>query len=290
MRRRRPSRAGGTRWARTTRSSAVRPDSMIRSKSWRTSCRKPRVCRAAPRSSGQGSSRPGSACPSSSSLMIRSCSGPGEELRRARQRQDAFRLGAPDQIERVRRPGAGRRRTEAPVQPCGEAVPEGIRGEPPGCQDQHPFRVQPVPLGPADGGLHQDGGFSGARRPGHQDGAGAVRDVDGGELVRGQHRAPRCAAAAGGSSAAPRRGPVRDPPEAGSGSGRSEACRSEAGGSETGSGRGYSHSHFIIRYRQFMQRPLQPLGDGVDPVEVASAGAHRAAARSTRQRPSPVRR
>ncbi len=62
--------------ARTTRSPAVRPDSMIRSKSWRTSCRKPRVCRAAPRSSGQGSSSPGCACPSSSSLMIRSCSGP----------------------------------------------------------------------------------------------------------------------------------------------------------------------------------------------------------------------
>ena len=62
--------------AKATRSSAVRPDSMIRSKSWRTSCRKPRVCRAAPRSSGQGSSRPGSAWPSSSSLMIRSCSGP----------------------------------------------------------------------------------------------------------------------------------------------------------------------------------------------------------------------
>ena len=62
--------------ASVTRSSAVRPDSMIRSKSWRTSCRKPRVCSAASRSSGHGSSRPGSACPSSSSLMIRSCSGP----------------------------------------------------------------------------------------------------------------------------------------------------------------------------------------------------------------------
>ena len=62
--------------ANSTRSSAVRPDSMIRSKSWRTSCRNPLVCRAAPRSSGQGSSSPGNACPSRSSLMIRSCSGP----------------------------------------------------------------------------------------------------------------------------------------------------------------------------------------------------------------------
>ena len=62
--------------AKAMRSSAVRPDSMIRSKSWRTSWRKPRVCRAAPKSSGHGSSSPGSAWPSSSSLMIRSCSGP----------------------------------------------------------------------------------------------------------------------------------------------------------------------------------------------------------------------
>ena len=102
---------------RRARSSAVRPDSMIRSNSWRTSCRKPRVGRAASRSAGQGSPRPGRAWPSSSSLMMRSCSGPDRRRGASRQRQEPFSLGAADQIEGVGRPGAGRGGAQAPVQP-----------------------------------------------------------------------------------------------------------------------------------------------------------------------------
>ena len=78
----------------------------------------------------------------------------------------------------------GRRRAQAAVQPRGEPVAERIRGEPPGSQDEHPLRIQAIAQGAADGSLDKDRRLAGAGRAGHQDGAGAGRDLDGGELVR----------------------------------------------------------------------------------------------------------
>ncbi len=93
----------------------------------------------------------------------------GQEFRRTWQRQDAFRFGAPDQIEGIRRPGAGRRRAQAAVQARGEAVAQRIGGEPPGGQDQHPLGIQAVAFRAPDGRLDQDRGLPGPRRAGDQD-------------------------------------------------------------------------------------------------------------------------
>ena len=276
--------------AKATRSSAVRPDSMIRSKSWRTSCRKPRVCRAAPRSSGQGSSRPGSAWPSSSSLMIRSCSGPERSLRRPRQRQDAFRLGPPDQVEGIGRPGPGRRGAQAPVQPGREAVPERVRGEPPGRQDEHPLRVQAVPHRPG-GRRPRPGPWTcrcrARRAPGRvRSRAGRRRRRAGPATAPG----PRCAACRGGSS----RRPV--PPEL--------SCAPDGG-------RDLSLRRLVSAWRAVETREsagvlTQSFHHRAPTIYAAAAPAarrsHRSGrnrrrsaptgppCRSTRQRPSPVRR
>src|SRR4029453_11335460 len=65
----------------------------------------------------------------------------GQELGRTGQRQDAFRFSAPDDVESVRRPGAGRRRTEASVQATGEGVPQGGRGVAPRSENKYPFGI-----------------------------------------------------------------------------------------------------------------------------------------------------
>jgi hypothetical protein len=93
---------------RSARSPAVRPDSMTRSKSWRTSWRNPRVSSAPARSSGQGNSSPGRRWPSRSSLMMRSCSGP-ERSRGGLARAEHPRLlpGGSRRRRRTPRSGAG---------------------------------------------------------------------------------------------------------------------------------------------------------------------------------------
>ena len=215
----------------------------------------------------------------------------GEELRRPRQRQDAFGLGPPDQVEGIGRPGPCRRGAQAPVQPGGEAVPKRIRGEPARGQDQHPLRVHAVAQGPADGGFDQDRGFAGSRA---RRGPGRVRNRAGRRRrPAGPVRAPGRRCGAGGAEAAGGRSGACGPCHrqlagccrvADRLPGCWQACRILEDCEVT------SHGHFIIGGRQFMQPPLQPVGNGVDAVEVGVVGAHRAATRSTRQRPSPVRR
>ena len=213
----------------------------------------------------------------------------GEQLGWRGKRQDAFGFGTADQIEGIRRPGPGRRRAQAPVQPGCEPVAERIRGEPPGSQDEHPFRVQAITLGAVDGSFDKDRRLAGAGAPGTRRArsrAGPRRRRAGPATAPG----PRCAGSGEATTATPL--PLRCPvpvPVPGRGW-DADRCRPGSKLSAAEPRSLYSHSHFIIGYRQFMRLPLEPLRDGIYPVEIGVAGRPPAGGEVTRQRPSPVRR
>ncbi len=270
---------------------------MIRSKSWRTSCRNPRVCRAAPRSSGHGSSRPGSAWPSSSSLMIRSCSGPESSFggRGSGRIPSALarRIRSKAYDAQVRAGVVLRLRSSRAVKRS-RSVSAASR---PGARMSIRSGIDAVPQRAPDGGFDEDGRFAGARRSGDQDGAGAVRDVDGGELVRRQHR-DRAVQPARGSrrSAEPEaRGLAGRRPLAGrlaAGCAGAGLCLGvDVGWRDCGAVAGDTHTVISSSGTDNLcnARSSRSAMASIR-SKSASVGAQRAAIRSTRQRPSPVRR